>query len=412
MSRQGLREGAPETALPSSRAFISGLGMGQIVSWGSLIYSFPLLAEPMAAEIGWSRTQVYLLASLALGCAGLIAVPVGTAIDRGHGRVVMAAGSLLAAGLLWLWSATPGGWSLIPVFAALGLVQSMTLYEPAFAVVARRYGADARRGITTLTLWGGFASTVFIPLTQLLLDRFGWRGALEVLALVNLALCVPLHLSVIDRRHSRASGSLPSMEDRTVVGWAVRQTAFWGLAVAFTVYYAIFSGMSFHLYPLLIERGLPTADVVSAMALIGPAQVAGRIAIAAVARTASIRRIGVVTAAVLPVAFTLLLLAGHSTPLLIGFALLYGAANGVMTIVRGAAVPEMLTRSAYGAINGILTVPTALVRAVAPALVAMLWQGEGSYRLVVVAAVAASLMVLASFTVAARSQVPSAQQQV
>ncbi|MGF7178146.1 MFS transporter [Azospirillum doebereinerae] len=393
---------APGRALRSPRAFIAGLGAAQIVSWGSLIYSFPLLAEPIAAEFGWSKTEVYLLASLALGCSGLTAIPVGSAIDRGQGRAVMAAGSLLAGALLWAWSALPGGWPLVLVFIGLGLAQSMTLYEPGFAVVARRYGADARRGITALTLWGGFASTVFIPLTQLLLDRLGWRGTLEALALVNLALCVPLHLAVIDgRRDATAATSASGAEDRRVVRWALGQPVFWGLAIAFTVYYAIFSALSFHLYPLLIERGLSSAAVVGAMALIGPAQVAGRIVIAAAARRLSIRGIGVATTLALPAAFALLFLADHSTPVLVAFALLYGSANGIMTIVRGAAVPDMLTRSAYGAVNGVLTVPTALLKAVAPTLAALLWQWNGSYGPVIAATVAASLVVVGSFGFAA-----------
>ena len=133
----------------------------------------------------------------------------------------------------------------------------MTLYEPAFAVVARRYGANSRGGITALTLWGGFASTVFVPLTQLLLDHLGWRDTLMALGAINLALCVALHLAVIDPKADApeqvaASGdeNRRALVGRQVVRWALAKPAFWALLVSFTVYYGTFSAVTYHLYPL------------------------------------------------------------------------------------------------------------------------------------------------------------------
>src|SRR4029078_7937250 len=132
--------------------------------------------------------------------ASVTAYPIGVAIDRGYGRAVMALGSGLAGILLLLWSQIASLWTLYPLLAGIGLAQARTLYEPAFAVVARRYGSEARRGITALTLWGGFASTVFVPLIQLLLNTVDWRSTLVVLGLVNIALCAPLYRGVINSK--------------------------------------------------------------------------------------------------------------------------------------------------------------------------------------------------------------------
>ena len=112
----------------------------------------------------------------------------------------MTVGSVLAGVLLLLWSQIASLWPLYPLLAGIGLAQAMTLYEPAFAVVARRYGTEARRGITALTLWGGFASTVFVPLIQWLLNTVDWRSTLIVLGLINIALCAPLYLGVINAK--------------------------------------------------------------------------------------------------------------------------------------------------------------------------------------------------------------------
>lgn len=168
--------------------FITCLGIGQICSWGSLYYSFPLIAEAMGHDLGWSKPHLFGAATLGLALGGVAAFPVGAAIDKGHGRLVMTAGSVLAGLCLVAWSQVQQLWMFYLLMAAVGVLQAATLYEPAFAVVARRAGATgARAGITALTLWGGFASTVFIPLIQTLLEGVGWRGALVVLGLVNLA---------------------------------------------------------------------------------------------------------------------------------------------------------------------------------------------------------------------------------
>ena len=134
---QGWR--VPFLAARSGRElFIAGLGIGQIASWGTLYYSFPLIAERMGQNLGLSKPEVYGAATIGLLVASVTAYPLGAAIDRGYGRTVMALGSGLAGLLLLVWSQIASLWALYPLLAGIGLAQAMTLYEPAFAVVARR----------------------------------------------------------------------------------------------------------------------------------------------------------------------------------------------------------------------------------------------------------------------------------
>jgi predicted MFS family arabinose efflux permease len=318
----------------------------------------------------------------------------------------MTLGSVLGGLLLMAWSQVSSLWSFYLLFAGVGLAQAMTMYEPAFAVITRRYGAEARRGITAVTLWGGFASTVFIPLTQLLLDATGWRNALLVLGACNLALCVPLHAAVISPRldapAAPARGAAP-MSTIQALRWVVKRPAFWGLLVAFTVYYGMFVGLTFHLYPMLQERGFAIATIIGALAIIGPAQVGGRIAMWVLAREKSVRVIGLATVAGFPVCLLLLILLPRTFATLAAFAFVYGAVNGVTTIVRGLVVPELLTRDAYGAINGLLALPANIAKAFAPAATAALWAVQGSYDLVLWAALVSSIVVVLAFAFASAS---------
>lgn len=396
--------------LPQSRhhLFITGLGIGQIVCWGVLFYAFPLAAEPMAAELGVDKPQVYGAATFGLLLAGLAAYPVGWLIDRGHGRAVMTGGALLGGLLFALWSQVQDLTLFYALFGGIGIAMAATLYEPAFAVVARRFGAGARSGITALTLWGGFASTVFVPVTQVLIDHLGWRDAVLVLGLVTMA-SGGLYLWVIDpRRDAEPLRDLGSGEtgprDGSAVRWALRQPTFWALTVAVTFYIGAMSGLTYHWYPLLLERGFDTASVVAGMAIIGPAQVAGRIAIWVLARRQSVKTIGRVVVVVFPLVLLLLLLAPAQFAFLALFAAIYGAANGIMTIVRGLALREMLTQQSYGALNGLLSVPATIAKALAPFGAAWLWAQSGGYDAVLIAGILCSALVAASFWMAGRRQ--------
>lgn len=208
--------------------FVSGLGIGQICSWGALYYSFPLIAEAMGRDLGWSKTELYGAATLGLLLAAAASYPIGKAIDHGYGRIIMSLGSLAAGTLFLAWSQVSALSIFFAITAGLGALQAALLYEPAFAVIARHNGGGARGAITALTLWGGFASTVFIPLTQLMLDQFDWRGALIGLGLINLA-CAALYWLVIGQEKktspSFTAASLPQNDH--ALREALRSPVFW-----------------------------------------------------------------------------------------------------------------------------------------------------------------------------------------
>ncbi|CAB3626506.1 oxalate/formate antiporter [Achromobacter spanius] len=399
---------SPQAASPDkAHGLVTALGIGQICSWGSLYYSFPLIAEAMGAELGWSKPDLYGAATLGLMLAALAAYPVGVAVDRGYGRWVMGLSSLAAGGLLLLWSQVTSLLAFYVLVGGIGALQAATLYEPAFAVVARRVGpGHSRAGITALTLWGGFASTVFIPLVQWLLNHWGWREALMALAAVNVLICASAYLLFITpaRDAKPASDFTPAEErerNRLAVRDALHRPVFWALLVSLTAYAAMFSAFTFHMYPLLRERGIDTASVVQAIALIGPAQVAGRIVISLFAARASMRAVGTAVVTIFPLAFGALAFLRADFLTVAAVCVVYGAANGIFTIVRGMVVPEMLSRHAYGAINGLLTVPMTFARAAAPMGAAALWAVGSSYDAVLAAIVAVAVVLAAGFWLAA-----------
>jgi MFS family permease len=367
-------------------AFVSALSLAQLVSFGTIFYAFALFVDPMEQELGWSKSALTAAYSLALGTSAFFAVPVGRLIDLGHGRAVMTGGSVLAAVLLVLWSRIDSYLVFVLVWAAMGLSMSSVFYEPGFAVLARRLGFLTRRGITFMTLVGGFASTVFIPLTHLLIEHLGWRNALLVLAGLNLVICAVIHAVFIPpalKTTSQPAGEQP----RTVPSSArsvMLRASFWCFVTSNVLQGLIAAGMPIHLIPILTEKGYSLEMAVLAFSILGPAQVAGRMAMALGERVFGMKGTGIVTLSLGVLAFGLLPLLPAGSWLVAAFVALFGASNGMMTIVRALLPPELFGRENYGVIQGMIAMPVRLTTASSPFLFGALWAWWGSYTAVMV----------------------------
>ena len=350
---------------PGYRATVAALALGQVLSWAVLYYAFSSLVLPMDQALGWGQPALMGALTLGLAVSGVATYAVGAAIDAGHGRAMMTWGSALGGLGVLAWSQVRAPWQLYPAWALLGTAMAMTLYEPAFAVLTKRYPGRYREGITALTLLGGFASTLSFPAVAALF-RLGldWRQVLQVLGGVMLALA-PLHAWAL-RGPALVAG--PAHEDPladATLHQALRHAGFWLLTLCFTLYAFAQAALWAHVMPAFADKGVAPADALWVLMAVGPAQVAGRLLYAAVGRGWSLRVLGAVVLAALPVALALFAL-GRSLPALLGFALVFGLANGLVTIVRGGLVPLYFGRSHVGRIGGLMSGIGAVARASAP----------------------------------------------
>ena len=377
------------------------LALAQLVSWGSVYYGFSLFVVPMEQAMGWTRTDTNAALSFGLLVSGVAAFPLGTWIDHGHGRRIMVLGSVLSSVMLLLWSQAHSLATLFIVWGGLGISMAATLYDPVFAIVTRDYPRTFRARITLITLVAGFASTVFIPLTQGFVDGFGWRGALIALASLNLVIALPVHLFAI-RSHSVGESTshrraLAREANKASTGRALKSPVFWGLAACFTAYYATFAALTFHLVPLMVERRVSHAAILTTMAIIGPAQVVARAVWFAVGRNVKPAVVGLIVTTVFPVSVVVLLLAGSSPYALAVFALLYGGANGMMTILRGTIVQDLMWTEGYGGISGLLSMPSNIAKGIAPISAAAIWSAQQRYLPVEWVVLIVSLMSAVAF---------------
>lgn len=363
---------------------IGWLSLAQLITWGSVFYTFALLMEPLERELGLSRAQSSLGFSLALLAEGLLAYPVGRWIDRGHERAVMTFGSLLVGLCLALHSVITSVEGFYAVWLGLGAGLSATLYPPAFAVVTRRFPRDFRRAIITMTFLGGLASTVFIPLSAWLIQTLGWRHALWCLAALHLAVCVPLHGVVL--RHAppgHARHPAPSATVRPSLRQHLLSAPFLLLGVFIVLMMAVTAALPAHMVSLLRENGLAQAWVIAIPASIGVLQVLGRALLYFFEHHFDLHLANRLIPGLIPLGLLALLTAplfgAAQVWLVLLFVLLYGMGNGMLTIVKGTAIAEYVNRDHVAALNGALGVPQALARAAAPLLMGLLWNQQAGY---------------------------------
>ncbi len=366
------------------RRVVGWLSLAQLVTWGSVFYTFALLMEPVERELGLTRAQSALGFSLMLGVDGLLAYPVGRWIDRGHERAVVTTGSLLIALGMALHTLVDGLLSFYAVWMVLGAGLSATLYPPVFAVVTRRYPHDFRRAIITLTFLGGLASTVFIPLTAWLIEAFGWRAAVGVIAVLPLVVCLPIHLLALRNAPRPAAPAASTARDDSEREAAERarlmRSAPYLLVTFFVVaMMGVVAALPAHMVSLLREAGLPPAWVVVVPASIGVIQVVGRFLLFVMEQGGDTRRANLWIPLLIPLGLAALLASQGRIALALLFVVLFGLGNGMVTIVKGTAVAQYVSRTQVGALNGAMGVPIALARACAPWLMGLMWSPEGGY---------------------------------
>lgn len=391
--------GHAEPAPPGFRLTVACLSVGQILSWAALYYAFSSLVLPMQRELHWDKATMMGALTLGLAVWGATTFAVGSAIDRGHGRRVMGAGSLLAAAGFVGWSCIGQPWMLYAVWAVLGAAMAMTLYEPAFNVLTKRYPQHYGQGITALTLVGGFASTLAFPAMAALIAWFGWRDALRVVAGVLGLGVAPLHLWVLGGPAVMAAAQAEDPQDDATLRQAMHTPAFWLLALSFTCYSFATAALWAHVMPVFASKGLDELQATAVLVWIGPAQVLGRLAYAWAGRGVSLRVLGMAVLLGMPASLVLLALSRQTLPLLL-FALLFGLANGLVTIVRGALVPEYFGRSHIGRIGGAMSAVGLLARAAAPLISAWMLLFLAGYSQVLLALSALGFAAVAAFALA------------
>ena len=349
---------------------VTVVGAAQVISHAGAYYLPAVMAVPASIELSISSATVYAGLSLALAVSGLAGPTAGKLVDRFGGRPVLIASNLLLATGLSLLALTQGLGLLLLAYAVLGLGMATGMFEVAFAAIVRIFGKKSHNALVGVTMVAGFASVAGWTISVFVEARYGWRGVCWFWAAMNVLVALPLNM-LIPRASDSADPTSPveshnqTAQTSTVVHDPKREKYITVLlAFVFASSGFISMGMMSHLPRLLEGVGVPLLVAFSIGALVGPAQITGRIL-----DFTFLRRlhplIGTRIAALAhPLGIAALVVLG--APFAALFVILHGLGNGILIIARGTLPLALFGPQGFGRRQGWLTMPAKFAQAIAP----------------------------------------------
>lgn len=374
---------------------VAAFSVTQTVGYGVLFYSFGVVFTPMRDGLGLSTATVSGAMTVGLLVCALASIPVGRVLDRHGGRVLMTSGSIAGTALVLAWSQVTSATQLYLVFAGIGLVSAMVLYEPAFAVLVTWFHRGRAHALLAVTIVAGFASTIFMPLTGWLTAQHGWRSAVLTLAVVHGFCTIPLHFLV--RRPAdlglQPDGApepppapdVPAPDRAELLRSALRDPFFWTLGVALVAHALTSTVLGVHLVAYLIDLGHPAAFAATVTGLLGVLSVTGRLVTTAVSRRVSLTAIAASIFAIQAAGAFALPLTGTGALGAVLCVLGIGLGFGVVSIVKPALLAAQYGTSAFGTLSGIMILPVTIAKALGPLAAAALLAATASYTSMITA---------------------------
>lgn len=359
-------------------AAILALGLTQIIGYGSLYYSFSILAPAMARDLNWSSEWIFGALSAALLIGGLAAPTMGKWIDRfGAGRV-MTGGSAIAAAALVACAISSGKVAFVVSLIAIETASNLVQYGAAFALLVQIKPQVAQRSITYLTLIAGFASTLFWPITTALHAHMSWQQVYLVFAALNLLLCLPIHawLSFKVTKSRKQMSREPTKHVEPSLPPSIRTPAFVLMVAGFALESFVNAAILVHMVPVLSALGLG-AMAVMVGTLFGPAQVLSRFTNMMLGGGLSQTTLALISAVLLPAALVILITTAPSVPGALVFAVVFGLGSGLSSIVQGTLPLELFGSEGYGQRQGQVLAIRLVISSTAPFVLAFMMRNIG-----------------------------------
>ncbi|HKD99174.1 MAG TPA: MFS transporter [Micromonosporaceae bacterium] len=350
---------------PYPYRLVAVLAVTQTVGYGVLTYAFPVLLVPMAAELHTTRAAITAAATVSIVVSAVAAIPVGRWLDRRGGRALMTAGSALGVAAVIAWSAVRTPVQLYVVFAAIGVAMAATLYEAAFPVVVATTEAHQRhRALLMVTIVAGFASSIFFPLTGVLLAHGGWRWTVRWLVVILAVITVPAHALAIPDRASHLTP--PPGSGGSDVRGALADRRFWLTGVAFVAQAGAVSAVSVLLVSYLRQAGHAATTAAVLSGLLGVLSVTGRLTVTGLARRHGMAAVTAAVFVVQAAGVALLPYAGRSLGGAAACITAFGLGFGVATIARPAILADRYGTVRYATIAATMATPVSLAKAFGP----------------------------------------------
>ena len=384
---------------PVGRATL-GLGVTQIIGWGTTFLMPSVLGRPIQNELGMPSELVFAGITVMFGVGALFAPRIGRLMDRTGPRLVMASGSLAYALSLAILAFCQGPVIYLLAWAGMGVASTLALNTPSSIALAQVAGPRARQAIAVLAIIGGFASTIFWPVGGALVGLVGWRGTVLVYAAMHLIVCAPIHFVALPKAAPAAPQATASPASGGGLPAEDRSRAFLLLNITLSFGAFVFTGFIIHVIEILRGLGHPPASALFLASLIGPSQVGIRIIELVFGHRYSFMTSAVMGSAMLPFGLGLMLIDGSNSAIALVCILAYGISNGLKAVQRATLPLALFGRGQFGAYMGRLALPQGILSASAPTVLAAVLDRFGASGALWLAFVVATISFIAMILLA------------
>lgn len=380
-------------ALPKGR--IAVLGLITIAIYGSWFYSFGVLLDPIIADTGWSEPAVAAVFSFSSVIAAVGALVGGWILDRWGSRLVFGMAAVVGAGAL-----VAAASATTPVLFALGgaigggVLGALGFYHVTQTAAVRISPGSEDRAIAVLTIWGAFASVLYIPFTAWLVTFSDWRVTLRVLG-VSTALALIAGVLTIDTRSSRDRDPPPVFQNLSravrsgpVIRLMVSQ-ALAGVGVGTILVYQV---------PAMTAAGLALGLASFWAGFRGFAQLGGRLPLMLLVRRFGVSNSLRISYAAIAIGSVALAFSGNQM-LAASYAVFAGFGIGAVSPLIGMHSKNVFGQSSMGTAMGLVSLVFLGANAVGPVGAAWMSASTGSRALPVL--ISAAIMVAAALVIRA-----------
>ena len=382
----------------TARRAIIFLAIGETIYWAGLYYIFAALLVQWEAAEPWPKTQITMAFTGAILMAAIFAPIAGRQIDCGNGPKVLTFAALIGAALVALLPFANSVWMFGAIWLGVGACLGGCLYETCFSLITRTRGDNARRDITLVTLFAGLDGTLSLPLSNAISHVYGWNAAIWTMSGLVALVGVPLvwyATSFLEKEYQKENAARDDETKETHsstfnIRRVLSKPAFWFIAIGFAMLGCNHGVIINHILPILTDRGLTGDAAVLAASMIGPMQVAGRLAMMAAERRVSSHAITSACFVGVACAGAALYFSAVVPALVVAFVILQGSGHGVTSIMRPVITKEILGTQNFGAISGAVAVPYLLAWAAAPVAGSLLWEA-GGYDLAIIVVIVSAL---------------------
>src|SRR6266568_2801744 len=370
--------------------------------------TFTVFLLPISNTFGWDRAQTVSVYSIGALCVGFAAPFVGRLFDHSGPRAVYAIGLILLGTGFSAAAFAQSLWQLqLSIGLAAGLGSACLGQVTGSLLVSRWFGPRLPTALAVVASSAGAGVLLLVPLTQILIDYAGWRGAYHILGGVMLAGTVPL-LLLPWRRITAGTGHVARSvqtrvaDDTWTLGSAMRHHAFWSL---FCIFFFTATGMfsiSVQVVTYLVEVGFPPLQAATAWGFSGVLLLIGMLTVSWLDGLLGRRR-AILLAYGLTIIGILMLWSLSSHPniwLLAGFLFCFGSTMGSRGPLVAAAAMSIFRGKRVGTIMGTISIGAGLGSAIGSWAGGLIHDWSQSYELVFVFAMSSVILGMMPFLVA------------